>query len=57
MFEINVYSIINSNMFDVAIDDHFLFSIGVEVFYDCKQVVELKNTHANNANWGILHAN
>jgi hypothetical protein len=50
MFEINVYSIINSNMFDVAIDDHFLFSIGVEVFYDCKQVVELKNTHANNAN-------
>jgi hypothetical protein len=40
MFVINVYSIINSNMFDVTVDDHFLFAIGVETFYDCKQVVE-----------------
>jgi hypothetical protein len=36
MLEINVYSIKNSNMFGVTIDDHFIFAIGIEKVYNCK---------------------
>jgi hypothetical protein len=55
MFEINVYSIINSKVFGLTIGDKFLFAIVVKRFYDCKRVVEehkmqLENTLANNAN-------
>jgi hypothetical protein len=62
MLEIKVYSIIDSNVFSVIVGDNFLFAIEVERFCDCKHVVEeqrmqLGSTHANNANWGVLHAN
>ncbi len=55
MLEINMYSIITSNVFGVIVGDNFLFTIGVERFYNCKHSVEehkmqLGNTHANNAN-------
>jgi hypothetical protein len=40
MFEINVYSIIDSNMFGVTIGDKYIFSIGIERFYDCKHTIE-----------------
>jgi hypothetical protein len=40
MLEINMYSIIDSNMFGVTIGDNFLFSIGIKRFYNCKHVVE-----------------
>jgi len=62
MLEINVYSIIHSKVFGVIVGDNFLFAIRVERFYHCKHSIkenkmQLKNTHANNANWGILHVN
>jgi hypothetical protein len=55
MFEINVYSIIDSNVFGVTIGDNFLFSIRVKRFYDYKHEVEeqrmqLRSTRANNTN-------
>jgi hypothetical protein len=55
MLEINMHSIIDSNVFGVTIGDNFLFAIGVERFYDCKHLVEeqrmqLGSTCANNAN-------
>jgi hypothetical protein len=40
MLEINVYSIIDSKVFGVTIGDNFLFTIGIERFYDWKHVVE-----------------
>jgi hypothetical protein len=55
MFEINVYSIIDSNVFGVTIGDNFLFSIRVKRFYNYKHEVEeqrmqLRSTRANNTN-------
>ncbi len=40
MVEINVYSIIDSKVFGVAVGDNFLFAIGIEKFYNCKHTVE-----------------
>ncbi len=55
MLKINVYSIIDSNVFSVTVGDNFLFAIGVKSFYDCKHAVEeqrmqMGSIHANNAN-------
>ncbi len=54
MFEINMYSIIDSKVFGVIVGDNFLFAIGVERPSDYKHAVEeqkmqLGNTYANNA--------
>jgi hypothetical protein len=62
MFEINMYSIIDSKVFGVIVGDNFLFAIGIERSYDYKHTIEeqkmqLGSTHANYANWNILHAN
>jgi hypothetical protein len=40
MLEINVYSIIDSKVFDVTVGDKKKFAIGVERFYDCKHMDE-----------------
>jgi hypothetical protein len=55
MFEINMYSIIDSKVFGVIVGDNFLFAIGVERPSDYKHAVEeqkmqLGNTYANNVN-------
>ncbi len=40
MFENNMYSIINSNVFGVMVGKKIIFAIGVERFYNCKHAVE-----------------
>ncbi len=55
MFEINMYSIIDSKVFGVIVGDNFLFAIGIERSYDYKHTIEeqkmqLGSTHANYAN-------
>jgi hypothetical protein len=40
MFEINMYSIIDSKVFGVTIGENVFFAIGVKRFYDCKHMVE-----------------
>jgi hypothetical protein len=62
MLVINVYSIIDSNVFGLTIGDNFLFAIVAERFYNYKHVVakkrmQLESIRANNAIWGIPHAN
>jgi hypothetical protein len=54
MLVINVYSIIDSNVFGLTIGDNFLFAIVVERFYNYKHMVEkermqLESIRANNA--------
>jgi hypothetical protein len=39
MLEINMYSIIDSKVFNVIVGDNFLFAIGVKRFYNYKHVV------------------
>ncbi len=39
MFNINMYSIIVSNVFGVTISDNYLFAIVVERFYNCKHTI------------------
>jgi hypothetical protein len=55
MLVINTYSIIDSKVFDLTIDENFLFAIVIKRFYNYKHTVEekrmqLENTHVNNAN-------
>jgi hypothetical protein len=40
MIEINMYSIIDFNVFGLTISDNFFFAIIVERFYDCNHAVE-----------------
>ncbi len=48
MFEINVYSIIDSKVFGVKIGVNFLLAIVEERFNDCKHVVKRKDVIKQN---------